>query len=74
MGGSMRYFAEQRMAFIEQTLNMVGFINRSDLVKKFQISLPQAAIDFKNYQGLQRKRRYPKMVYNLSAKRYEVKR
>lgn len=61
------------MLFIEETLNAVGYINRSDLVKKFRISLPQAAVDFKNYMSLQRKRKYPKMIYNLSAKRYEVK-
>lgn len=63
----MRWAETQRMAFISRTLSEKGFINRSDLIAEFGISLPQAANDFQTYKEL-----HPEnMKYNLRKKRYE---
>lgn len=69
----MRYFERQRIDFIQLRLQVVGFINRSDLINQFQISPAQAANDFTKYKGLAKKWKMPNMIYNLSKKRYEVK-
>ena len=62
----MNWFANHRMDWIAETLRVFGYINREHLVRKFEISVPQAAIDFKNFQ-----RRYPDaMEYDKSQKRY----
>jgi hypothetical protein len=64
----MKWAARQRMEFIKNTLTCRGVINRSDIIKEFGISVPQASIDLKNYQEL-----YPDSIrYNIKAKRYEA--
>ncbi len=42
----------KRYEFIEKTLLDFGYINRSDLKKKFEISTPQATNDLTFYKGL----------------------
>lgn len=62
----MRWFEQYRMEWIAETLRVFGFINREHLMKKFGVSAPQAAIDFRTFQKL----RPGAMVYDKSAKRY----
>lgn len=62
----MRWFEEQRMAWIAETLRVFGFINREHLMRKFGISQPQASLDLKAFQ-----RANPRaMTYDVSTKRY----
>ncbi|MEO5366942.1 MAG: WYL domain-containing protein, partial [Magnetococcus sp. WYHC-3] len=41
---------ERRMEFIEFRLFWEGRINRRDLIEQFGVSVPQATVDFKQYQ------------------------
>lgn len=65
----MRWYQQQRLDWIAETLRVFGFINREHLMRKFGISQPQASSDLAAFQranpGL--------MTYDLSAKRYTVK-
>ncbi|WP_029066518.1 hypothetical protein [Labrenzia sp. DG1229] len=54
------------MAWISEALQVYGFINRQHLQRKFDISCPQAAIDFREYQ----KRHPGAMEYDASRKAY----
>lgn len=45
----MNWFANQRQDFITDMLHVYGFINRTHLMRKYNISNAQAAIDFKAY-------------------------
>lgn len=63
----MRWFQEQRLEWIAETLRVFGFINREHLVKKFEISVPQASHDLNEFQRI-----YPhRITYNKASKRYE---
>lgn len=63
----MNWFADQRQAWIAETVHIFGFINRSHLMRKFDISMPQAASDLALFQ----KENPGAIRYNKSAKRYE---
>lgn len=61
-----RWFEQQRMEWIAETLRVFGFINRSHLERKFGISTPQASKDLNAYQ-----RAHPGAVwYDAQRKRY----
>jgi hypothetical protein len=45
----MSWAADQRQAWIAETLARKGQINRSDLRQQFQISTPQASLDFQRF-------------------------
>lgn len=45
----MSWAADQRQAFIAETLARLGHINRRDLMDKFTISTPQASLDFQRF-------------------------
>ena len=63
----MRWFEQHRQDWIAETLRVFGFINRDHLVRKFEISVPQASKDLATFQ-----RDSPTaMAYNLTTKRYE---
>lgn len=63
------WFQRQRIEWIDEILQIYGFINREHLMKKFEISRPQASKDLRIYLVL-----YPGvMTYNPKAKRYEAK-
>jgi len=65
---SPNWFVNRRLEWIDEMLDIYGFINREHLIKKFGISVPQASADLKAYQ-----RRWPDDVhYDKSAKRYVV--
>lgn len=56
------------MDWIAETLRVFGFINRAHLMRKFDISQPQASTDLQAFLS-----RHPQtMQYNPSAKRYEI--
>lgn len=64
-----RWFEQQRMDWIAETLRVFGFINREHLQRKFGISTPQASLDLAAFM-----RANPTaMAYDLSAKRYVAK-
>ena len=62
----MRWFEQHRMEWIEETLRVFGYINREHLMKKFGVSAPQAANDFREFQKI----RPGAMEYDKRAKRY----
>lgn len=62
----MKWSAEKRIEFIEFRLFWDGKINRNDIVKKFNISVPQASLDISKYQEMAP----GNMEYNLSEKHY----
>lgn len=65
----MRWFEQQRMDWIAETLRVFGFINREHLMRKFGISMPQASKDLGRFLRLN-----PGcMLYDLSAKHYVSK-
>ncbi len=62
----MRWGVEQRLEFIEFRLFWEGSINRSDIVKNFNVSVPQASKDLTLYQ----ERAQGNLVYDPRGKRY----
>jgi hypothetical protein len=44
-----RWFENRRVAFIADMLHIYGFINREHLMKKFDISRPQASKDLQSF-------------------------
>jgi hypothetical protein len=61
-----RWFEQQRLEWIAETLRVFGFINREHLERKFGISTPQASADLTAFRLA-----HPKaMTYDPSAKRY----
>lgn len=65
---SSRWFENQRIAWIAETLHIFGFINREHLMRKFGISRPQASKDLRSFE----RHSSGCMKYNLSTKRYEA--
>ena len=62
-----RWAAEQRYAWIKESVEIFGQIKRENIMQKFSISLPQASADIAKVCA-----RWPKlMAYNKSTKRYE---
>lgn len=62
----MRWFARHRLEWIAETLRVFGYINREHVVKKFGVSMAQAAVDFREFQ----KENPGVMEYDKSGKRY----
>ena len=63
---ALRWSVEQRLAFIEERLFWLGEVNRTDLVRRFGVSMGQASVDIARYLA-----RQPKgVVYDKRAKRY----
>jgi len=58
---------EYRLAWIKESVEIFGQINRENIVRKFRVSDPQASADLakviERWPGL--------MTYNRSTKRYE---
>lgn len=66
----MSWFTERRMDFIDWCLAYNGQVRRSDLMRVFGISTPQASGDLQEFMRL-----YPTaMKYDASAKWYAPKR
>jgi WYL domain len=65
-GARLRWSVEQRLAFIDERLFWLGEVNRTDLVRRFGISMSQASGDIARYLALTP----PGVAYDKSAKRY----
>lgn len=64
---SERWFLDFRLAWIKESVEIFGQINRENIMRKFHMSSPQASYDLSEAQ-----RRWPDlMTYNKSTKRYE---
>jgi hypothetical protein len=64
--GSLRWSVERRLAFIEERLFWLGEVNRTDLVRRFGVSMSQASADIARYLA----RDPTGVIYDKSAKRY----
>lgn len=63
----MTWYTEYRLAWIKESVEIFGQINRENIMTKFGVSAPQASTDLKHAQ-----KRWPDlMIYNTSTKRYE---
>lgn len=62
-----KWFENRRVAWIAEMLHVYGFINREHLMRKFDISKPQASADLRAYE----RHSSGGMRYNPSRKRYE---
>ncbi|ADZ68953.1 WYL domain-containing protein [Polymorphum gilvum] len=62
----LRWGVEQRLEFVETRLFWEGFVNRSDLIDTFGISVQQASTDLNRYLALAP----DNMIYDKSAKSY----
>jgi WYL domain len=62
----LRWSVERRLAFIEERLFWLGEVNRTDLVRRFGVSMSQASGDIGRYLALHP----PGVTYDKSAKRY----
>lgn len=65
-GGDLRWSVERRLRFVDERLFWEARVNRGDLVRRFGISVPQAAADLKRYQELAP----ANLAYDRSAKSY----
>lgn len=61
-----RWFADRRQEFIAATLKQFGQVRRQDLMREFDISLPQASNDIAVFMGANP----PHVRYDVSAKAY----
>jgi len=60
------WFAETRLAWIKESVEIFGFINREHIQKKFGVSTPQASLDLREAM-----KRWPGMLaYDMKMKRY----
>jgi hypothetical protein len=62
----LRWSVERRLAFIEEQLFWIGSVNRTDLVRRFGVSMSQASVDIARYLALEA----PNIAYDKSEKRY----
>ena len=60
------WFQWHRLDWIEEMLNVYGFINREHICRKFDLSVPAASNDLRIFQQINPGR----MVYDKSAKHY----
>lgn len=65
----MSWYVSYRQQWIAEMLHIYGYINREHLVRKFNISIPQASSDLSLYQ----KNNPDKIEYNKSEKCYETR-
>jgi WYL domain-containing protein len=63
---TLRWSVERRLAFIDERLFWLGEVNRTDLVKRFGVSIGQASADIARYLATGPRG----IAYDKSAKRY----
>lgn len=65
----MRFFEEERMNWVKETIEVFGTINRFHVVRKFGVSTQTASRDLSNAQ-----KRWPDLIhYDKSEKRFVTK-
>lgn len=62
----LRWSVERRLTFIEEKLFWIGSVNRTDLVRRFGVSMSQASVDIARYLAHEA----PGIHYDRSGKRY----
>lgn len=63
-----QWFIDRRQEFILATLRQFGQIRRKDIMRQFDVSLPQASQDIANFLDAQPER----ARYDVSAKAYVI--
>ena len=61
-----RWFLSRRQEFIAATLRQFGQVRRADLMREFDISMPQASNDIAEFLSANP----PNVKYDVSAKAY----
>jgi hypothetical protein len=62
----VNWFVEQRIAWIKESIEIFGYVNRDHVQKKFGVSTPQASYDIREVM-----KRWPNLMeYDTSLKRY----
>ncbi|MCA1490147.1 hypothetical protein I6F11_04335 [Ensifer sp. NBAIM29] len=62
------WFQERRIEWIAEMIAIYGFINRGHVMKKFDVSQPQASRDLQDAM-----KQHPDLMrYNMTTKRYEA--
>ena len=61
-----RWFIERRQEYIAATLRQFGQIRRADIIREFDVSIPQASADIALFMGT----KPPHVRYDVSAKAY----
>lgn len=63
------WFKRHRVEWIVESIQIFGFINREHVMRKFDVSTPQASMDIQDAI----RNRPDLFAYNASAKRYELR-
>jgi len=62
------WFHQTRIAWIKESVEIFGFINREHVQRKFGVSTPQASYDIRDAM-----KAWPDLMrYNTATKRYEA--
>ena len=61
-----RWFQDRRQEFIAACLRQFGQVRRTDLIREFDVSLPQASADIAAFMA----HKPPLVRYDVSAKAY----
>lgn len=61
-----QWFKDRRQEFIAATLRQFGQIRRADIMREFDVSLPQASLDIASFMASDP----PHVRYDVSAKTY----
>jgi hypothetical protein len=61
-----RWFIDRRQEFIAATLRQFGQIRRADIIREFDVSVPQASADIALFMDT----KPPHVRYDVSAKAY----
>lgn len=61
-----RWFQDRRQEFIAATLRQFGQVRRADIMREFDVSMPQASADIARFMAAQP----PHVRYDVSAKAY----
>lgn len=61
-----RWFKDRRQEFIAATLRQFGQIRRADIIREFDVSVPQASLDIAEFLAA----KPPYVRYDVSAKTY----
>lgn len=63
-----RWFIDRRQEFIAATLRQFGQVRRADIVREFDVSIPQASADIALFLDSNP----PRMKYDVSGKCYII--
>lgn len=64
-----KWFQDRRQEFIAATLKTFGQVSRYDLIREFDISLPQASADINTFK----EKNAGFIIYDVTAKAYVIK-